>query len=238
MNLTFRKNTSAAGVNSSTVPTLGTGAGPNPSAALHALRILPVPLLLAKKVLEHEHYLHSMPGGTMLTFGVYLKSRLMGAISFGAGPAQAFNLLKEAKREDCLTLTRLWLSDDLPRNSESHVLGFMLRSLRLHTSVKFLVSYADPSQGHLGIIYQATGWLYSGLSSAMPLYDLGDGVPRHSRSVAHSVGSHSLHYLARHGVKVTQIPQAAKHCYIYLLDASLKDRLKAPILPYPKKEEI
>jgi len=237
MNLTLRTTLSAAGVKGSTVPTLGAGAGSNPSAALHNLHVSPIPLLTAKRLLEKEHYLHSMPGGTMLNFGVFLKGRLMGALTFGAGPSLAFSLVEGAKRDDCLVLTRLWLSDDLPANSESRVLGIVLRSLRQHTKVKFLVSYADPTQGHLGTIYQATGWVYSGLSSAMPLYDLGDGVPRHSRSLAHSYGSHSVRHFVAHGVDVKLIPQAAKHRYIYFLNAPLKSRLKAPILPYPKKEK-
>ena len=42
-----------------------------------------------------------------------------------------------------------WLSDWLPANSESKVLGVALGELRRHTSVKFLVSYADPAEGHL-----------------------------------------------------------------------------------------
>lgn len=228
----------AASVRVGTVPTQGAGAGSSPSAAIHDLRVLPILPLLAKKVFEQEHYLHSMPGGTMLCFGVYLNSRFMGAISFGAGPSQAYKLVEGTQPEDCFTLTRLWLSDELPRFSESRALGFVLRAMRQHTSLKFLVSYADPSHGHLGTIYQATGWLYSGLSSAMPLCDLGDGVPRHSRSVAHSLGSHSLRYLTHNGVKVKLIPQARKHRYIYLLDASLKVKLKVTILSYPKKDEI
>jgi hypothetical protein len=187
-------------------------------------------------LLEKEHYLHSMPGGTMLNLGVFHKGRLMGALTFGAGPSLAYRLVEGARRDDCLALTRLWLSDELPTNSESRVLGIVLRSLRQHTKVKFLVSYADPTQGHIGTIYQATGWVYSGLSSAIPLYDLGDGVARHSRSLSHTYGSHSLRYFASHGVDIKPIPQAAKHRYIYFLDASLKSRLKAPILPYPKKE--
>ena len=227
---------SAAGVNGSTVPILGAGAGSTPSAALHDLRVSLISPLIAKMLLEKEHYLHSMPGGTILNFGVFHKGRLMGALTFGAGPALAYRLVEGSKRDDCLALTRLWLSDELPTNSESRVLGFVLHSLRQHTSVKFLVSYADPTQGHVGTIYQATGWVYSGLSSAMPLYDLGDGVPRHSRSLAHSYGSHSLRYFAGHGVDIKLIPQSAKHRYIYFLDASLRSHLKAPILPYPKKE--
>ena len=49
----------------------------------------------------------------------------------------------------------------------------VMRSLKRHTGLKFLVSYADPAQGHLGTIYQATGWVYTGLSEAMPMYDIG-----------------------------------------------------------------
>jgi len=227
---------SAASVTVSTVPIQGTGAGSTPSAALHNLHVSPIPILMAKKLLEKEHYLHSMPGGTMLNFGIFLDGRLLGAITFGAGPSLAFSLVDGAKRDDCLALTRLWLSDELPGNSESRVLGVVLRSLRQHTKVKFLISYADPTQGHLGTIYQATGWLYTGLSSAMSLYDLGDGVPRHSRSFSHSYGSHSVRYFARHGVNIKLIPQAAKHRYVYFLDASLRKRLNVPVLPYPKNK--
>ena len=68
----------------------------------------------------------------------------------------------------------------------------VLRSLKRHTSLKFLFSYADPAQGHLDTIYQAANWIYTGLSNAMPLYDLGDGRLRHSRSLSHVYGTPSL----------------------------------------------
>ncbi len=228
---------SAASVTGSTVPNQGAGAGSSPSAALHELQVRPVPIIIAREIVVRHHYLHSLPGGTMLCFGVFYGNQLLGAISFGAGPTLAYCLVKKASSEDCATLTRLWLSDRLPRNSESRVIGIALRSLRKHTSLKFLVSYADPSQGHLGTIYQATNWLYTGLSSVMPLYDIGDGKAYHSRSLAHSFGSHSVKHFARHGVKVKLIPQAAKHRYIYFMDDSWRCRLTVPVLPYPKKDE-
>ena len=65
-----------------------------------------------------------------------------------------------------------WHSDWLPANSESKVLGVTPPELRRHTSVKFLVSYADPAEGHLGTVYQATNWLYAALSQASPRHDL------------------------------------------------------------------
>lgn len=126
------------------------------------------------------------------------------------------------------------LHPELPPYSESFVLGVILRSLKRNTALRFLVTYADPAQGHLGYIYQATNWLYAGQSSAMPLYDLGDGKARHPRSVGHSYGTHSIKHFRRHGIEVKLVPQQAKHRYLYFLDPSWRPRLLAPTLPYPK----
>ena len=212
------------------------GGGATPTPALHSLQVQPIPILMARRLLEREHYLHSLPGGSKLAFGVFLGSRLMGALSLGVGPLNAFSLIDGATSDDCLTLTRLWLSDSLPQNSESRFLGVVLRSLKHHTRVKFLISYADPAQGHLGTIYQATGWLYTGLSQATPLYDVGDGKARHSRSLSHAFGTHSIAHFSRHGIQVKLVPQQAKHRYVYFLDPSWREQLQVPVLPYPKRE--
>ena len=203
---------------------------------MKGLNIAPISQIDAKEILISNHYLHSFPGGTKLSFGVYLDARLLGALTFGVGPYLGYKLVKDASPDDVVTLTRLWLSDDLPRNSESRVLGFVLRSLRKETSLKFVLAYSDPAAGHLGTIYQATNWLYTGLSSATPLYDIGDGIPHHSRSLAHQLGSHSIRYLTSQGIMVKTVPQMAKHRYIHFLDDSWRTRLLVPVLPYPKKE--
>lgn len=113
-----------------TIPNQGVGAGSNPSSALHHLLVQPIPLITAKKLIEARHYLHSLPGGTKLSFGVFLDTSLMGALTLGVGPANSHCLVQTATREDCLTLTRLWLDDKLPTNSESRVIGVVIRALR------------------------------------------------------------------------------------------------------------
>jgi len=200
--------------------------------------IKPVPFVAAKRLIERNHYLHTFPGGTKLTFGIFVDNRLHGAISLGAGPANAYSLVYQAQPDDCLVLTRLWLSDDLPRNSESKVISIVLQALKRYTNLKFMVSYADPSQGHVGTIYQASNWLYTGLSEAMPLYDMGDGKARQSRSLAHGFGTHSVKHLIDSGINVKLIPQSSKHRYIYFLDPSWRTRLKPEVLPYPKYEKV
>lgn len=226
----------ATGVTVSTASYPDAGRGSNPMVALHDLQVSPIPLLIAKQIIEKNHYLHSLPGGTKLTFGVFAAKCIKGAVVFGAGPQNACCLVNAAKSKDCLTLTRLWLSDDLPGNGESRIISVATRLLRKHTTVKFILSYADPSQGHLGIIYQAAGWLYTGLSAVMPLYDLGDGIPRHSRSVGQVFGSHSVDHFTRNGIAVKLVPQVPKHRYLHFLDSSWQLRLNVPVLPYPKKE--
>jgi hypothetical protein len=70
----------------------------------------------------------------------------------------------------------------------------------------------------------------------MPLYDLGDGKLRHSRSLSHAYGIHSVQHFARHGIEVKLTPQSAKQRYVYFLDPTWQQRLMVPVLPYPKKE--
>ena len=170
-----------------------------------------------------------------MSLGVFLGKRLTGVLTLGAGPAQINHLVEGARLQDCATLTRLWLSDELPRNAESRVVGVVTRALKRHTGLKFLVSYADPSHGHLGTIYQAAGWLYIGLSHRSPVYDFGDGIPRHSRTLSSFLGTRSTRYLRAHGINAIRVYQEAKHRYIRFLDPSWRRRLNVPVLPYPKE---
>ena len=128
------------------------GGGVSPTPALQSLQVRPIPIRSAKAILVCEHYLHSMPGGTQLAFGMFLESRLLGALTLGVGPFNSHSLVEGAAPGDCLTLSRLWLSEELPKNSESRVLGVVTRSLTKHTNLKFLLSYADPAVGHIGTI--------------------------------------------------------------------------------------
>lgn len=227
---------SAAGVVDRTSPRQGEGPGANPRAALHDIVVRPVPMKVAREMVERYHYLHTLPGGTCLAYGAFVGARLLGAVTLGVGPFNACALVNGAGHEDAMTLTRLWLDDSLPGNSETRVLGVVLRALRKYTSIRFLVSYADPARGHLGVVYQAGGWLYTGKSDPVPLYDFGDGVGRRTRTVGCAYGTRSLSHFARHGIRVTLVHQEPKHRYVYFLDPSWRPRLRIPVLPYPKKE--
>ena len=214
------------------------GGGAIPTPALQSIQVRPVSGKIAKGILVGNHYLHSMPGGTQMTFGVFLEQCLLGALALGVGPFNAHRLVSGATHGDCICLTRLWLDDGLPKNSESRVLAVVLRSLVRNTTLKFVVTYADPSAGHLGTIYQAGNWTYTGVSGPSVLYDLGDGVGRHSRTFGHALGTRSLRYLRRQGTRVSPIERPGKHRYLYFLDKAWSDKLNVPVRPYPKSNTL
>jgi hypothetical protein len=53
-----------------------TGGGATPTLALQSLVVRPIGFVVARRLLEREHYLHSYPGGTKLAFGAFLVPRL------------------------------------------------------------------------------------------------------------------------------------------------------------------
>ncbi len=122
-----------------------------PRSIPKTLQVNPVPAALIRGLITQEHYLHSMPAAARLCFGVYQDDVLAGAVVFTAGARQGHKLLVAARPQEVATLARLWLSDALPKNAESRVIGVVLRHLRRHTDWKLLLSYADPSVGHVGI---------------------------------------------------------------------------------------
>ncbi len=231
--------TCGVGVSSSTARYQRDDGGASPTTPLQLsprdLTLRTIPPSVAADMFVRWHYLHSAPAGVKLTFGVFAGACLAGAVALNAGPINAHRLVQGAERGDGLCLARLWLADDLPPNSESRILGLLVRFLRQNTSVRFLVSYADPAVGHVGVVYQAAGWLYTGTAEAQPMMALGDGPPRHTRSIASTLGTHSAAYFRRQGMDVHLVATIPKHRYIAFVDPSWRPRLRVPVLPYPKK---
>lgn len=109
-------------------------------------------------VIEH-HYLHRKPPisfafGLIDDFG-----ETKGCITFGT-PASRHMLIGACRSspEDVIELNRLWVSDEMPRNTES---WFVSRALSL-LPPKIVLSYADTAAGHMGYIYRAANFFYAG----------------------------------------------------------------------------
>lgn len=119
-----------------------------------------------KAFVERYHYSHSVFGVTVarcfkVTFGGIVTGGAIFGLPAGVGVKEKYAGIAG----NLLELRRFVLHDDMPRNSESRVLGVMLRQLR-RDGYTHILSYADPMYGHEGTIYKAAGFEYLGRTSA------------------------------------------------------------------------
>lgn len=200
------------------------------------LVVRPVPPTIARVMCEQHHYLRSYPGGSKLNFGVFADDLLLGVVVLGVGPTNLHRLFRDAESNEVLCLTRFWLDDRCSRNSESRILGIILRQLSHYQStVKAVVAYSDPAAGHTGLIYRAAGLLNLGMSSSTPQYRLPDGSLHHPRSLGYAFGTHSIEHFASNGMKVELVDQPRKHIYVALVDKTWRNRLTRPVRAYTSK---
>lgn len=205
-----------------------------PRSIPKALVVEPVMPSAVRGIITEFHYLHSMPAASRRCYGVFHDSILAGAVVFTAGARRGHNILAAARPQEVATLARLWLTDELPKNAESRVIGAVLRHLRRHTGWRLLLSYADPAAGHVGTIYQATGWLYLGQGGTEGYLELADGQVLHPRTAYKRYGSTAVGHLTRTGVSARRNRMPAKHRYAYVLDPAWVWRFRGSGLPYPK----
>ena len=224
----------AGGVVRRTPPDQGGGGGAEPTPALQPkdLIVAPISHRVAAEVVRDRHYLHAPASAVRLSLGIFVGGELLGCAIFNPGPRNGYRLLRDATQADMLHLARFWLDDRAPRNSESRALGIIARHLHHHTAVKALLAYSDPAAGHTGQIYRAAGWLFLGEADAQPLMSVNGGPPRHLRSVASVLQSHSAGYLRRHGFDVTLVPTTPKLRYLLMLDPAWRHRLLVEPVPY------
>jgi hypothetical protein len=67
-----------------------------------------------------------------------------------------------------LSLTRLVILPDVPKNAASFLLAHSVRRIWSDNRFVTLVTYADESQNHFGQIYRAANWLYVGRTGPYP----------------------------------------------------------------------
>ena len=113
--------------------------------------------------IEEWHYSHNING--LLSdycFKLMDGDKMVGAMIYGGlGMANCWKKYAE-KREDIIELRRLCCIDDTPKNTESYFIGRTLKWLKKNTSIKKVISYADNTYNHKGIIYQASNFQHLG----------------------------------------------------------------------------
>jgi hypothetical protein len=188
----------------------------------------------AKYAVEKWHYSHSMPASKLAKLGVW-EDQFVGSVIYGVGATPEIGKPFGLRAQQVCELVRVALTDhDTPT---SRIVAISLRMIQKEFSgLKMVVSFADTSQGHVGTIYQAGGWMFLG-SKEYHAYRV-NGEMLHPKT-CHSrwgVGGQSVPWLRAHiDPQAERIKNGLKHKYVWAFDPELRDKLAAIKLPYPKK---
>jgi hypothetical protein len=146
-------------------------------------RVERVEVSVVRNIIETLHYSHSINGLRIShCFGLYDGNTLIGGMMYGGlGMANAWKKYAE-REEDVVELRRLVVIDDTPPNAESYFIGRTLRWLVQNTTILSVVSYADNTQNHKGIIYRAANFQFKGETAKGKMIDW-NGRLYHDKSI-------------------------------------------------------
>ena len=190
----------------------------------------------AKYACENWHYSGSVPVPPLVKVGVWERGKFVGVVIFsrGATPSllRPFGL---TQTEGC-ELTRIALtSHDVP---VSRVVRLAVQFLKRNSpELRLVVSFADPSEGHHGGIYQAGNWIYSGQSSPSIEYIGPDGKRWHARMVKKKGWTICQGVLRKTLTPDQCVPvnKPGKHRYLMPLDDDMRKKIEPLRKPYPKR---
>ncbi len=183
------------------------------------MKVVPIKSEEAVPWILQKHYAKRLPS-ISYAFGLYDDIELIGIVTFGM---PASNSLCEGvcgveNKQLVIELNRLCLQD----NSKNQASFLVANAIKLLPKPMIIVSYADTAQGHIGYVYQATNFIFTGTTKERTDMDAGDG--KHSR----------------HGTDPSiRKFRSAKHRYIFIHGTKyqkkkLRDALKYKEEPYPK----
>lgn len=157
----------------------------------------------AKPFILNVHYARRMPSITY-AYGLFINGRIGGVVTYGVPASNNLceGLAGKSNKHNVYELNRLVI---LPTYSGNNNASYLIsHSLKMLPNRTFVVSYADTAWTHVGYVYQATNWLYTGMTK--PRTDVYHPNGKHPR--------HSLDYSKEYNMRQTRSP---KHRYVYLV---------------------
>ena len=201
--------------------------------------IEPLSYAYAMEIVVANHYLHRK-APCSLAFGLVENAtkNIVGVVVYGVSASSTLlkGICGEDEAKNVYELTRLWIDDTVPKNGESFLIGNTLKLL----DKEIIVSFADSSQGHFGVVYQATNFLYTGLSAKFR--DPKVKGLEHQHHATYANGLTNAQVKEKFGEEnVYWVDRPRKHRYIFInakgkRKQQLLAKLRYEVMPYPKKE--
>jgi hypothetical protein len=176
------------------------------------------------------HYAKRWPS-VSLAYGLIRDGVLVGVITYGTPPSAPLRrgLAGDEYTKCVLELNRLCLRDNL-KNEASMLVG---RSLRMIEGNHIVVSFADTAQDHIGIVYQATNFLYCGLSAKRTDWKVKGKEHLHGQTIAdefRGVKNRAQAMRDKYGDDFHLAPRPRKHRYVMMVgDKRFKKKARAAL---------
>jgi hypothetical protein len=193
------------------------------------LEVRPCRVKEATDAVRRWHYSRIIPVGRLICHGVWESGAWVGVIIYGRGAARELGRPFGCSNIQVCELVRIALAPGR-KVPTSRALGVSLRMLaRTNPGLRCVVSYADTAQKHVGTLYQATNWIYTG-ETAKSYQFMYQGVWKHLRVVSGPQLDGSPAVVGWNLLPRRRTPP--KHRYVYPLDERLRRVIAAQ--PYPK----
>ena len=201
--------------------------------------IKPISRSMCEPFIIGIHYAKRWPS-ISYAFGLYDENELVGVVTYGTPPSAPLKkgIAGDHFKSDVLELNRLCLKYNRI-NEASRLVG---KSLSMLPKGKIVVSFADISQGHVGIVYQATNFLYCGLSAKRTDWKVKGKEHLHGQTIAdefRGVKNRAKAMRDKYGDDFYLAPRSRKHRYIFIIGSKTYKKkvmraLKYKIEEYPK----
>lgn len=202
-------------------------------------RVDKVDLDTVRHICKEKHYLHRVPH-IVASYGLYREEALMGIITFGVPPSpQLMKICGEENKRAVLELNRLWCYDESPKNSESFLIAQGIKLLKLDKpDIKIIISFADTREGHLGYIYQATNWHFTGWSIPGGGSIIIDGKEHHPKNLSNKYKTSDLNKLKEilNTQNIFYRPRSKKCRYVQFIGNKRENKELAKLCKYPIQE--
>lgn len=183
-----------------------------------------------KFAVERWHYSECMPIQVKtVRLGVWWDGQFKGALIFSR-PCRNQHLMFDLRPEEVCELARVALD----RHDGFHVTEVVAQALKKLRKrcpkLRLVVSFADPIQGHVGRIYQAGNWIYTGTSAPARML-VHQGKRLHRR---YYTGRNFGHPRATPPRGSVWVPVPGKHRYVMPLDRRMRKQVLKLSKPYPR----
>jgi len=180
----------------------------------------------AKYAVEHWHYSKRMPKSKIVRIGIWEDEKFIGVVIFGVGASAVAHLQYKVNPYQICELVRVALSSHKApvTNIISKSISFLKKKC---PNLQLITSFADPFEGHVGIIYQAGNWIYAGKTAEVIEFYYKGGW-KHVTGIYKSLKREKIKTL-----KTRRKP--AKYKYLMPLDKQMRKQIEPLRQPYPKR---